>query len=387
MNYDVIVLGIGGMGSSTVYELSKRGRKVLGLEQFNIGHEFGSSHGITRIIRLAYAEDPRYVPLLRRTCELWREIENRAGERLLFITGGIDGGPEAGSIVQGSLRSCVEHELPHEKLSPSALRRRFPAFRFAKGSLAVYQPDAGFVLSDRAIVAYVMAAQALGAEIHACERVRSWDVARGRVVVRTDRETYRANSLVITAGSWAAKLLPMLRKPRLAVPERQVVIWTRPRRPEYFRLGAFPIFNMEAVEGKQTSHYYGLPIYGYPGFKFGKYHHLEEEVNPDRMDRLAHRRDENLLRQAIRKYFPDADGPTMALKTCLFTNSPDEHFIVDLHPDFRNVAVAAGFSGHGFKFASVMGEILADFALEGGCSRFDLDLFSLTRPREPRARS
>ena len=180
MTYDVIVLGVGGMGSATVFELARRGRKVLGLEQFNIGHEFGSSHGINRIIRLAYAEDPRYVPLLRRAYELWREIENRTNDRLLFITGGIDGGPERGSIVQGSLRSCQEHSLPHETLDPAELRRRFPAFRFSKGMVAVYQPDAGFVLSERAIVAYVMGAQELGAEIHACERVRSWEAAHGR---------------------------------------------------------------------------------------------------------------------------------------------------------------------------------------------------------------
>jgi len=382
MTYDVIVLGIGGMGSATVYELAKRGRTVLGLEQFNIAHEFGSSHGISRIIRLAYAEDPRYVPLLRRAYQRWREIETLANERLLFITGGVDGGPESGAIVQGSLRSCKEHALPHELLSATELRRRFPAFHFSKGMVAVYQPDAGFLLSERAIIAYVMAAQALGAEIHACERVRSWEVERGRVLVRTDRASYQARSLVITAGSWAAKLVPLLRKPRLAVPERQVVIWTQPRRPEYFRFGALPIFNMDAAEGKNINHYYGLPIYGYPGFKFGKYHHFEEEVDPDRMDRESHRRDENLLRPAIRKYFPDADGPTMALKTCLFTNSPDEHFVVDLHPDFPNVAVAAGFSGHGFKFASVMGEILADLALDGGSARFDLGLFSLTRSRK-----
>jgi sarcosine oxidase len=381
MKYDVIVLGVGGMGSATVYELAKRGRKVLGLEQFNIGHEFGSSHGVNRIIRLAYAEDPRYVPLLRRAYELWREIENLSNERLLFITGGIDGGPEAGSIVQGSLRSCKEHSLPHEKLDSIELRRRFPGYRFTKGMAAVYQPDAGFVLSERAIISYVMAAQALGAEIHAREQVRAWEIVRGRVLVRTDRDSYQASRLVIAAGSWAAKVVPLLRKPRLAVPERQVVIWTQPRRPEYFRLGAFPIFNMEAVEGRKANRYYGLPIYGFPGFKLGKYHHLGEEVDPDRMDRACHRRDENVLRKAIRTYFPDADGPTMALKSCLFTNSPDEHFVVDLHPDFPNVSIAAGFSGHGFKFSSVIGEVLADLALEGGCARFDLGLFSVTRPR------
>jgi sarcosine oxidase len=379
VKYDVIVLGVGGMGSSTVFHLAKRRQKVLGLEQFNLGHDLGASHGVNRIIRLAYAEDPRYVPLLRRAYELWREIENVTNERLLFITGGIDAGPEKGKIVQGSLRACEEHSLPHEKLDSSDLHRRFPGFRFPKEMSAVYQQDGGFVLSERAIIAYVMAAQALGAEIHARERVRRWELKRGEVFVHTDRDSYRSSRLVITAGPWAAKVTPSLRKPRLAVPERQVLIWTQPRRPEHFRLGVFPVFNMEAVEEGKPNRYYGFPIYGFPGFKLGKYHHLEEEVDPDQMKRECNPRDERVLRKAIRAYFPEADGPTMAMKTCLFANSPDENFVLDLHTDFPQVSIAAGFSGHGFKFSSVIGEIMADFAVQGMSKRFDLSLFGMTR--------
>jgi sarcosine oxidase len=381
MRYDVIVIGVGGMGSATVYQLAKRGRKVLGLEQFNAGHDFGSSHGVNRIIRLAYSEDPCYVPLLRRAYELWREIEHAANERLLFITGGLDAGPESGGIVQGSLRSCREHSLPHELLDARELRGRFPGCGFPRELVAVFQPDAGFVMSERAIIAYVMAAQALGAEIHARERVRRWVVRNGEVQVETDRDSYRAARLVITAGAWAGKLVRRLRARRLAVPERQVLIWTQPRKPELFRLGAFPVFKMEAYEGGETARYYGLPIHSVPGFKLGRYHHLREEVDPDRMERGISARDEKVLRDAIRRYFPEADGPTMAMKTCLFSNSPDEHFVLDLHPDHPQVSMAAGFSGHGFKFASVVGEIMADFALEGGCRRFDLGLFRLTRKR------
>ena len=381
MKYDAIVLGIGGMGSATAYHLARRGAHVLGLEQFNIGHDFGSSHGVNRIIRLAYSEDPRYVPLLRRAYESWREIEHAANERLLFITGGLDAGPERGTIVQGSLRSCREHALPHELLDSAQIRRRFPGCVFPKDTVAVYQPDAGFVMSERAIVAYVMAAQALGAEIHGRERVRRWEVKRGEVRVETDRGSWRAARLVITAGPWAAKLVRLLRARRLAVPERQVLIWTQPKRPEHFRLGAFPVFNMEAREGNEMGRYYGFPIHSVPGFKLGRYHHLREEVDPDRMERGVSARDEKVLRDVIRRYFPDADGPVMAMKTCLFSNSPDEHFVLDLHPDHPQVAIAAGFSGHGFKFASVVGEIMADFALEGGCPRFDLSLFGLMRRR------
>jgi sarcosine oxidase len=202
------------------------------------------------------------------------------------------------------------------------------------------------------------------------------------VVVQTNQDSYVASKLVITAGSWAGKLVRQLRSRRLAVPERQVLIWTQPRRPELFRLGAFPVFNMEALEHDGLNRYYGFPSYGMPGFKLGKYHHRREEVDPDRMDRQCHPEDEAVLREAIRRYFPDADGPTMAMQTCLFTNTPDENFVLDVHPTFPQVSIAAGFSGHGFKFASVVGEIMADFATTGQAKLLEnLNLFSLTRRR------
>jgi sarcosine oxidase len=210
---------------------------------------------------------------------------------------------------------------------------------------AIYQPDGGFVLSERAVIAHIMAAQALGAEIHAREAILRWQVKRNQAVVQTDRGTYAAARLVITAGPWAANLIQRVRRRRLAVPQRKVLIWVQPRQPELFRLGAFPVFNMEALEGGTMNRYYGFPIYGMPGFKLGKYHHRNEDVNPDRMDRECHPEDEAVLRKAIRSYFPDADGPTMAMKTCLFTNSPDDHFVLDLHPEFPQVSVAVGIFG------------------------------------------
>jgi sarcosine oxidase len=371
--YDVVVVGVGGMGSATVYQLARRGVRVLGLEQFDIPHELGSSHGISRIIRLAYAEDPRYVPLLRGAYELWRELENRAGERLLIITGGIDAGFEDSATVKGALRACAIHHLPHELLTAAALRRRFPGYRLRANMVGVYQPDAGFLLSERCIVAHVMAAQELGAEIHARERVIEWREAKKWLVITTNRGIYRAKKLVITAGPWARALVPELR--HLAVPERQVLIWTQPRRPEFFRLGSFPVFNMQAPEGR----FYGYPIYAIPGFKLGRYNHRRERVeDPDHMDRGCYPQDEEILRVPISRYFPDADGPTMGMRTCLFTNSPDEHFILDLHPEWPQVAIAAGFSGHGFKFCSVVGEIMSDLAVDGS-TRWDINLFRLDR--------
>jgi sarcosine oxidase len=371
-NYDVIVVGVGGMGSATVYELARHGARVLGLEQFDIPHELGSSHGVSRIIRLAYAEHPNYVPLLRRAYELWREIENRSGERLLVMTGGMDAGAEDSAIVRGVLAACAIHHLPHEILAASALRRRFPGYRLAPEMVAVYQAESGFLVSERCIVRYVEAAQELGAAVHARERVIDWEATESGVSVRTERGRYSAKKLVITAGPWASTLVPRLRS--VAQPERQVLLWTQPLRPELFRLGNFPIFNLEAPEGR----FYGFPIYQIPGFKIGKYHHRGEQVDPDRMNRDCDRDDEEVVRAGIRQYFPDADGPTMGMKTCLFTNSPDEHFILDQHPDFPQITLAAGFSGHGFKFCSVIGEIMAELALEGG-TRHDIGMFGLGR--------
>jgi len=199
------------------------------------------------------------------------------------------------------------------------------------------------------------------------------------VTVRTERAIYQAKRLVITAGPWAAKVIPFLRKNNLAVPERQVLLWTQPLKPEHFQVKTFPIFNMEAEEGGRMQRYYGSPVFGIPGFKIGKYHHLHESTDADRVDRVCHPRDEKVLRKAIERYFPDANGPTLSMKTCLFTNSPDEHFLIGRHPGTRHVVVAAGFSGHGFKFASVVGEILSDLALEGASDRFDLGMFALDR--------
>lgn len=382
MTYDAIVIGMGGMGSAASYYLVRRGMRVLGLEQFSIGHTLGSSHGVNRIIRLAYAEGSSYVPMLRRAYQLWRQIERSEREQLLYVTGGIDAGPEDGPIVSGSLKSCNEHRLKHELLDSRSLHQRFPGYRLPRELVGVYQPYSGFVMSERAIVMYTTAALRRGAEVHGHEPLRSWEVTKGMVVVRTTRATYRARRLIITAGAWANKIVPVLRRRRLAIPERQVLMWTQPKRPDRFRLGAFPIFNMEARENGELARYYGFPVFSVPGFKIGRYHHLREDVDPDRMDRDCHPRDERVLRQAIRRYFRDADGPTLAMKTCLFTNSPDEHFVIDRHPDYSRVVVAAGFSGHGFKFASVVGEMLADLAEFGRSTRFDLSLFSINRRRE-----
>ncbi len=370
--YDVIVLGIGGMGSAACWQLARRGQRVLGLERFDIPHAMGSSHGANRIIRLAYFEDPAYVPLLRRAYANWREAESRFGERLLFVTGSVDAGPEDSRIVAGAVEACRIHDLPHELLSARDLNARFPGYALPAGHLALLQPEGGFVASERAIVAHVALAQAEGAEIRAREPALSWEPVAGGVRVRTARGTYEAGRLVLTAGAWMQDLVPALAG--RAVPERQVLGWFQPAMPDAFALGRFPVFNALFDEG----HFYGFPVWGLPGFKIGLYHHLRETGPADAIDREVHPRDEAVLREAVRRYFPHADGPTMALRSCLFTNTPDEHFVIDTLPDCPEVVVASPCSGHGYKFCSVVGEILADLATTGRTG-FDISLFGLGR--------
>jgi sarcosine oxidase len=374
MEFDAIIIGIGGMGCAAAWQLARRGRRVLGLERFDIPHALGSSHGVTRIIRLPYYEHPAYVPLLRRAFELWREIERIAGEQLLVVTGSIDAGPEGGGLFHGALTSARLHDLPHEILTGAAVNDRFPGYRLPAHIRAVFQPEGGFIGSERAIVAHVRAAQAAGADIRARERVLGWEAPGGGAVeVTTDKGRYAAANLILTAGAWMGELAAPLRT--LAVPERQVLAWLQPKRPELFAPDRFPVFNLEVEEGR----YYGLPVYQVPGFKFGRYHHRGETAPADAIRRDIDAEDERLLRQFGERYFPDGCGASMALRACVFTNTPDEHFIIDRHPEHPQVILASPCSGHGYKFCSVVGEILADLAAEGA-TRHDISLFRLDRP-------
>ncbi|MGE3913665.1 MAG: N-methyl-L-tryptophan oxidase, partial [Chloroflexota bacterium] len=273
--YDTIIIGVGGMGSAALYHLARRGQRVLGLERFDIPHSMGSSHGVTRIIRLAYYEDPSYVPLLRRAYELWRELEAKVGEQLLHITGSIDAGPADSQCFQGSRASCEEHALPHEVLTGAEVNQRFPGYHLPDDHLAVLQPDGGYLLSERCIVAHVAAAQALGAEVHARERVLGWESRGDAIRVTTNHGVYESNRLIVSAGAWVGELVPGL-KP-LTTPERQVLAWLQPQQPDFFAPERFPVFNLQVDEGR----YYGFPVVSVPGFKFGRYHHLSEAVDPE----------------------------------------------------------------------------------------------------------
>ena len=371
-NFDAIVIGAGGMGSAAVYHLARRGLKVLGLERYDIPHEMGSSHGYSRMIRYTLQEHPSYVPLVRRSYELWHELEETAGEKLVVTTGSVRAGPPDSPFFKNAMESCDLHDIPYEVLTAEEVNKRFPGYLFPEEISSIYQADGGFLLPEECIVHHVRAAEAVGAEVHTQETVLDWEPQGGAVQVRTDKDTYTADRLVVTAGPWAAKLVPEVAA--YAVPERQVLGWFQPERPELFTPEVFPVFGVLTEEGR----YYGFPSYTVPGFKIGRSHHLEQKVDPDLMDREVHAEDEAILRQAVSRYFPLAAGELMDRKTCIYTNTPDEHFMIGVLPEHPQVSVAAGFSGHGFKFASVIGEIMADLA-QNGETVHDISLFRLDR--------
>lgn len=374
-SYDAIVIGVGGMGSAAVYHLARRGLQVLGLEKHAIPHEMGSSHGYSRMIRYTLQEHPSYVPLVRRSYELWHEMEETAGEELMVTTGSIRAGAPDSPFFLNAQEACDLHSIPYEILTASEVNKRFPGYRFPEEISSVYQADGGFLLPERCIVTHVQAAERAGADVHSQETVLDWEVRGDGVQVRTDRDTYTAGRLVVTAGPWAANLVPELAA--YAVPERQVMGWFQPKRPELYAAEAFPVFGVFTEEGR----YYGFPSHAVPGFKIGRAHHLLQKVDPDAINREVHPEDEDILRQAVNRYFPLAAGKLLDGKTCMYTNTPDEHFMIGTLPGQPQVSVAAGFSGHGFKFASVIGEIMADLA-QNGATEHDINLFRLDRFKE-----
>lgn len=372
-DHDAIVIGVGGMGSAACYHLARRGRRVLGLERFSVPNEMGSSHGVTRIIRFAYFEGVGYVPLLRRARELWGELEREAGEPLFHVTGCLQVGPPDGDLVSGVRRACEVYDLPHEVLSGPEVTRRFGVWRVPDGAVGVLEPDGGFLTPERCIAAHARLAEAAGAEIHTGERVLGWEPRGDGVRVTTDRGAYDAERLVVTAGAWASSLVPEL--DGLAVPERQVLGWfdTGSAAPG-FAPDRFPVFLAEA----RTGLFYGLPEFEAPGVKLGLMYHLRQRVDPDTIDRGVHPEDEDVLRAFVREHLPDADRALLDARVCMFTNTPDLDFVIDVHPACPQVVVAAGFSGHGFKFCSVVGEVLADLAIEGA-TRYDIGFLRLGR--------
>lgn len=377
-SYDVIVLGLGGMGSAAASHLAQRGLRVLGLEQFTPPHDRGSSHGHTRVIRQAYFEHPSYVPLLLRAYELWRQLEQDTGEPVLLLPGGLMLGAPGSEVVAGSLRSARQHGLPHEELDAREIRRRFPQFQIPDDTVALFERAAGIVFCERAVRAHLAMAGRHGAELHFEEPAIRWRVTpEGGVEVTTTRATHEAGQLVITPGPWAPALLAELGVPFTV--ERQGLFWFNPPGGvEPFQPRHFPIYIWQHPSGALP---YGFPAVDGPdgGVKIAFYRQpVPETCTPETVDRSVRERDVADLRRAMRELLPALDGELRRAVTCLYTLTPDLNFVIGAHPAHPQVKVAAGFSGHGFKFCSVVGEVLADLVTTGR-SRHDLALFTPAR--------
>lgn len=368
--FDVAVLGVGGMGSAACLRLAEAGQRVLGLEQFSIPNTRGSSHGATRILRLGLHESARYVPLVRRAVELWDELGERTGTRIFHRIGSLDVSAPERAIFAGSLHACETCDIAHEVLDAHELARRFPAFRPEPDMMAVHQPGSGFVVPEAAITAQVNLALAAGAEIHGHERMLGWERRGDHFEIRTDRATYEAGQIVVTTGAWLGKLLPM---PVEA--ERCVLGWFAPaRHAAHFAEGRLPVW---IVDSPTAGHFYGFPAHGIPGFKLGRLREVPSPaVDPDAPRREPDAEDEADLRQFVRTIFPDADGPILSMAACFFENTPDRAPIIDRLDD--GIVAVGGFSGHGFKYASAVGEVARDLVL-GRDSPFDLEPFRADR--------
>ena len=375
--YDVIVVGLGGMGSATACELAGRGKKVLGLERHARGHDRGSSHGGSRLIRQAYFEDPAYVPLVLRAYELWRRLEAETGRELMTLCGGLMLGRRGSHVLEGSLLSAREHDLPCEILEAQDVRRRFPVLAPDHETVALYESSAGFIDPGAAMDAQLGLASDLGAELLFEEPLVSWEAADSgdRVRVETPEAVYEAERLVLAPGAWAPSLLAGLDLP--LEPERRVICWFEPEGgAEPFLPGNFPVFIWEPEDGN-TFTCFPL-VEGERGVKSVFFRAGGVPCDPDTLDRTVRDDEIEFVRGYLEAYVPALAGRCISTDVCMYTNTPDEHFVLGLHPDHPQVSFASPCSGHGYKFATVIAEILADLATEG-VTRHPIEMFSPNR--------
>ena len=373
MRYDVAVVGLGGMGSATLAHCAKRGASVIGMEQFARGHDLGSSSGMSRMIRKAYFEDPDYVPLLLRAYDLWRELERESGEELLQVTGLLMAGPEGCEIITGATRAAREHSLPFESLNAREIRSRYPMLKVLDDEVGVYEPDGGVLDPERSVEAHLRVAEVAGAQLHFNAVMETWEAtANGFVIHLAEGGEVTSRALILSLGSWFQEALASLGV--VLRVQRNVQAWFKPATSLY-SAPDFPPFLLDRK---------GLlaPLYGFPDFGAGvkaAFHSYGEFTDPAHVDREINvGRDIEPIREAMEQWMPGAAATFHAAKPCLYSLTPDGHFVVDRHPEYARLVLCGGFSGHGFKFAPVIGEIAADLALEG-TSRHDIGFLSLRR--------
>ncbi len=372
-SFDVIVLGVGGVGSAALDQLARRGLRVLGLDRFAPGHDRGSSHGRTRLIRQAYFEHPDYVPLLKRAYELWADLAARVGKTLYHQDGVLQAGRLDGTVVPGVLASASQHGLDIEELSEEQVAARFPGLRVPSPLVALFERQAGYLDVEDCVREAVRQAVEHGAQLQLGENIRGWKADGGGVVVETDRGTYRATILIVSAGAWAGTLLADLGI-RFEVVRKSLYWYAAPERlysPEH----GFPGFIYETDVGS----FYGFPRIDDGGLKAGEHSGGLPVSDPLQVDRNPDPGETIRVEQFLAEYLPAVTRDPLHFATCLYTLSPDRHFVVDRHPEHPQVLFAAGLSGHGFKFATVLGEALADLA-QHGKTRLPIGFLSCQRP-------
>ena len=370
--YDAIVLGTGGVGSAALLHLARRGVRVLGIDRFSPPHDRGSTHGHTRVIRQAYFEHPDYVPLLAASYRLWHELEDRVSRRLFHKVGLIQVGPADGHVVPGVLQSAAAHGLAIEQLSVAAVERRWGGLRVPGHFAGVFEPDAGYLLVEDCVRAHLDAARQAGAELLTDTEVLAWRATADEVVVQTSQGEIAAGRLIIAAGPWAGRVLAGLNI-GLTI-RRKSLFWFHTDAPQYELAAGFPVFLFELPAGV----FYGFPKLDARGLKVGEHTGGQNVDDPLAVDRSVDAADQHRLAEFLSAHLPQVSTRVADHTVCLYTMSPDEHFIVDRHPEHANVVFAAGLSGHGFKFVPVLGQVLAELALDGGTAQ-PIDFLSLSR--------
>jgi len=374
-SFDVAIVGLGAMGSAVAYHLARSGATVIGFDPHSPPHAQGSSHGESRIIRQAYFEGSAYVPLLRRAYELWHELEQASGESLLLLNGGLFIGTPDSNVVYGTTQAAQVHGLEIERLDAQQCLARYPFIRLDEGMVAVREALMGLIRPEQSIASHLRLAREHGAAFAMGTTATSWSVSRNGVKVETDRGTYHARHLVLAAGAWLPNLLPNL-KIFLEV-ERQVAAWfaSGPAAPAT-DAASYPVWG---IAQRKDGLFYGFPDLG-DGLKVA-IHHEGETANPDSLDRTVRDADIVALRELLNHYFPGVYGEMLRATVCMYTNTPDGDFVVDHHPDHDRVLVVSACSGHGFKFASVIGELVKDAVTTGSfaSSQVDVSPFALSR--------
>ncbi len=379
--FDVAVIGLGGMGSAAAAHLASRGQRVIGIESHYPAHALSSSHGDSRLIRLGYFEDMAYVPLLRRAYQNWRSLEILTRQQILTVTGVLQIGRADSAIVAGSRAACQLHDLPFEILDPARVAERYPAFGLDADEIGLLEPQGGYLRPERAIMAHLKVAAEGGAVLRFNEKVTAIEPDDAGVTIATALGRLRARTVVVATGPWIAELVPDLQQ--VAQPFRQVVAWYQPGDAFAVTPDRMPVFLRD--EGEAGS-YFGFPAIGPDGFKVGKHCHFMEPVDPDQPNAPVNERDTALLDDFVARRLPGTAGMRRATTTCRYTMLPGEDFLIDRLPSDPRVIVASPCSGHGYKFASVIGEILADLVIDGG-SDLPIALFSLAALQRARGRA